>query len=197
MNQDVISKFISKDRLSSYGNLQEYGENLVLSKKLYIPLAVFEVALRNSIDAHFSKEVGENWLYDNEFLQKDTLLSINKATAKLLKNKQETPSKGQIIAELNFGFWTSLFKAPYAKQWRTKHLKQVFPNMPTKKVEVITRDKIFKDLDFIRNSRNRIFHYEKIINKQEFIDVEVVLYKLLNYFDKDLESFVENINNAA
>jgi len=40
----------------------------------------------------------------------------------------------ELVAKLSFGFWTSLFESPYAKQMRTADLKRIFSNLPPKDI---------------------------------------------------------------
>jgi len=196
MNQIVLDRFISNDRLSVYTDLEQYKQNLRFSKNYYIPLSVLEVALRNSIDFHLSTKLGTDWINDDAFLQKDSISFRVEAISKILK-RRETLTKGKIIAELSFGFWTSLFKLPYKKHWRTKDIKSVFPNMPGINVVAISRDTIFSDLDLVRKFRNRLFHNEKVIDKDEFATVEQAVHKLLSYFDNDLVRFVDEVNGQC
>ena len=61
MKQTLIDDFISKKRIESYKNIDEYIKNLTFSKNSYIPLSVLEIALRNAINNFFSIEVGVEW----------------------------------------------------------------------------------------------------------------------------------------
>ena len=196
MNQIVLDRFITSDRLSVYTDLEQYKQNLRFSKSYYIPLSVLEVASRNSIDFYLSTKLGTDWINDDAFLQKDSISFRVEAISKILK-RREILTKGKIIAELSFGFWTSLFKLPYKKHWRTKDIKNVFPNMPSINVVAISRDTIFSDLDLVRKFRNRLFHNEKVIDKDEFTTVEQTVRKLLSYFDNDLVLFVDEVNGQC
>ncbi len=50
---------------------------------------------------------------------------------------------------------------------RIKDIKHIFPNIPTREQKLINRDILDKKLNRIRKFRNRVFHYERIINKSE------------------------------
>lgn len=185
MNKIVLERFISNDRLSAYTSLEQYKQNLKFSKDYFIPLSVLDVALRNSIDFHLSAKLGDDWINDDTFLQKDSISFRDEAISKILK-RRETITKSKIIAELSFGFWTTLFKAPYKKSWRTKDLQSIFPKMPGTQEIIITRDLIFSNLDLVRKFRNRLFHNERVVDKEEFANIEQTVRNLLSYFDDGL-----------
>lgn len=180
MNSNLTEIFISQKRMESYINMMEYEQNLVFSKKAYILLSVLEVALRNSIDT---------------FLTKDSQKKVDDAIKLLVRRKEHTP-KDKIIAELSFGFWVNLFKAPYAKNLRINDLKKIFPNLPPKQVKLINREYLFKRLNHIRKFRNRVFHYEKVLDKDAYNNIFDEIEELLEYFDKELCNFSKKINNA-
>ncbi len=129
MKQTLIDDFISKKRIESYKNIDEYIKNLTFSKSSYIPLSVLEIALRNAINNFFSIEVGVEWHEDAAFLTKDGIRKVEEAKNVLL-GRREHISKNKIIAELSFGFWVNLFKKPYDKKLRIKELRKIFPNLP-------------------------------------------------------------------
>ena len=173
----------------------EYEENLVFSKNAYIPLSILEIALRNSIDAFLSEKFSDEWYKKENFLTKDTQKKVDDVI-ELLQRRKENSTKDKVIAELSFGFWVNLFKAPYAKNLRVNDLKKIFPNLPPKQVKLINREYLFKRLNYIRKFRNRVFHYEKVLNKDGYHNIFDEIEELLEYFDKGLCDFSKKINNA-
>ena len=196
MNELLINQFISKTRFFKYKTLDKYEENLILSKQYYIPLSVLEVSLRNSINIHFERMYGKGWLiHQSSFLRNDLILKIDEAKSKILK-RDENISKEKLITELSFGFWTALFKAPYAKQMRTTDLKRIFPNLPPKNKIKIDRALLSVKLNHIRAFRNRISHHERVINKPEFNTIASEINTILLYLDEDILEFVQRINRV-
>jgi len=193
MKDSLIKKFITDKRFESYADINEYQDNLVMSKQSYIPLSILEISLRNSIDALLSHKVCEDWHTDKTFLTKDSLYKIQQAI-ELLERRRESISKHKIIAELSFGFWVNLFKKPYDKKLRINDLKKIFPNLPPRSVKLINREKIYKELNHIRNFRNRVFHYEKVVNKDNYNMVFKQIDEILRYFDHDIYEFSKKIN---
>ena len=195
MKISLIKKYISSERFRSYDGIDEYLENLVFSKKAYIPLSILEISLKNSINELLTEKLGENWLENKDFLTNDSLRKIEEAK-KILYKRAELISKSKIIAELSFGFWVNLFKKPYEKKLRTKDIQKIFTNLPPKKEKIINREVIYKELNHIRNFRNRVFHYEKVINKDNYNQIFDEIDEVLFYFDKELFDCVKKANNG-
>ncbi|CAA6813006.1 MAG: TIORF34 protein [uncultured Sulfurovum sp.] len=196
MNEILINTFISPSRFSKYKTLANYEENLISSKQYYIPLSILEVSLRNAINNHFEKMYGRGWLlHQASFLRNDLVRKIDEAKLKL-NARNENINKEKLVAELSFGFWTSLFKVPYAKQMRTYDLKRIFPNLPPKHKELIDRAKLSTRLNHIRAFRNRISHHEKITDKSEFKNIGIEINSILFYFDEDILAFSKRLNHV-
>ena len=195
MKISLIKKYISSERFRSYSGIDEYLENLVFSKKAYIPLSILEISLKNSINDLLTDKLGENWLENKDFLTNDSLRKIEEAK-KILYKRAELISKSKIIAELSFGFWVNLFKKPYEKKLRTKDIQKIFTNLPPKKEKIINREVIYKELNHIRNFRNRVFHYEKVINKDNYNQIFDEIDEVLFCFDKELFDCVKKANNG-
>jgi len=194
MNSGLISKYISDNRINSYKDLPEYEENLLLSKNAYIPLSILEVSLRNSLDALLSEKVSPNWYETDSFLTNDSRYKITQAI-ELLKRRKESVSKHKIIAELSFGFWVNLLKKPYEKKLRINDLKKVFPNLPPKNKKLTNRDSLYKELNHIRNFRNRIFHHEKVLNRDNYNNIFKEISEILSYFDEEICLFSKRVNH--
>lgn len=195
MKKSLIKKYISTERFRSYSGIDEYLENLVFSKKAYIPLSILEISLKNSINDLLTDKLGENWLENKDFLTNDSLRKIEEAK-KILYKRAEPISKSKIIAELSFGFWVNLFKKPYEMKLRTKDIQKIFTNLPPKKEKMINREVIYKELNHIRNFRNRVFHYEKVINKDNYNQIFDEIDEVLFYFDKELFDCAKKANNG-
>lgn len=191
MKNTIKSKFITDIRLQHYADFEEYKQNIYMSEKYYILLSIFEISLRNSIDNYFKQKISLNWL-DSDILHNDTKQKIVEAKKKI-SIRRETITYDKIIAELPLGFWTSLFRKSYSNLIRIKDIKHIFPNIPPKQQKFINRNILDKKLNNIRKFRNRIFHYERIINKTEYNNMENDIFELLNYFDIDVYNFYHKI----
>ena len=124
----------------------------------------------------------------------DTRQRIAESKKKLSQRKEQI-SHDKIIAELSFGFWTSLFRKSYSNLFRINNIKSIFPCIPNKNKKLINRQILDTELNKIRKFRNRIFHYEKIINKSEYNDMKAEILEFLNYFDKEIYEFAKELLN--
>lgn len=193
MRDEIKSKFISDIRLSHYKDFDEYKQNIKDSEEYYILLSIFEISLRNSIDNYFRKKISNDWL-NSQILHHDTKQRIIESKNKIYQRKEKI-SHDKIIAELPFGFWTSLFRKSYSNLFRIKDIKNIFPNIPKKSEKLITRYILDKELNKIRKFRNRVFHYERIINKDESTNIKEDIYSLLIYFDEEIYLFAKELTN--
>ena len=132
-----------------------YTYNVQLSAALYGPLHMQEVSLRNMADQALAQRYGAAWHLDPAVLadryQRDNV-------AKVVQSLQQAGKAGtrpQVIAELNFGFWSSLFGRQSHHLWQT--LRSIF------QARGIQRGAVAHNLRELRLLRNRIAHYEPII----------------------------------
>ena len=137
-----IEQSLSVERLESYATdnpgdcivLARYLLNMALCESLYSPLQLCEVALRNSIHHQLCEVMNrDDWYNEYGFLQSWASGEVVKAKRKMsLTKKIETTDR--IVAELQFGFWTSLFESYYEENtiFLPSGIKGVFPYLPKK-----------------------------------------------------------------
>ncbi|RUR15822.1 hypothetical protein ELY21_14015 [Legionella sp. km535] len=168
---DELSIIFSQERLDGYLShitcnnskgdaLIAYSWNLELSQSLYPALQILEISLRNSLHQALGNYFDTSYWFDLPFLHERERKQIIQAKDDLRKmNKNIDPSR--VIAELSFGFWTSLFDVRYEHNqvlWPSL-LKPVFQFLPKGQR---TRTFLSRELNRIRFLRNRIFHHEPI-----------------------------------
>ena len=133
-----IKAVLSETRLASYGQddakeviiLSRYLFNSALSQALYPSLQSIEICLRNTIDHAVSEKYGTDWLFASSlFLDQRECRRISNAK-KSLMNAGLPETKGHLVAELSFGFWTSLLDRRYERSLWQSCIKTAFPNMP-------------------------------------------------------------------
>jgi len=170
MDSKALERIFSTERLQPYLKrhndnysfaIDHYRANILISESFYPLISILEIGLRNGVNNQLiTKFSGSEWFENKDFIKIASsfqIETISKARNSILQEKKEiTP--GRIIAELSFGFWTSLFDARYEMTlW--KNLRLVFPACP----KVIRQRKtISSKLNGIRKLRNRIFHHEAI-----------------------------------
>ena len=171
-----IFEGLSLERMSKYmdeaGGIKEkalslYNKNTRTSELFYTPLQGFEILFRNSVYKAISQQYGENWLFEDnfpfEYIQKQMISSV-------LDKKRLINTSPKLIAELSFGFWTSLFGRKYEEVWR-QILRKVFKDYDG----AVTRKNVFSRLNEIRELRNRIAHHEPIFTRNKFEDMQSIL----------------------
>lgn len=159
-----LSDILSTDRFATYlgwarGDtpLAErlYSYNVRLSSDFYGSLHMLEVALRNKVDEALTAAQGGGWLDDAAVLtQSYQQECVRQARASLLRDGKAA-THSQMVAELNFGFWSSVFGPSSNHLWA--HLRPIFQTRGVK------RKTIANKLRDLRRLRNRIAHYEPIV----------------------------------
>lgn len=173
-----LERVLSKERLSGYttskanaygcASITVYRWNTLLAESLYPSLQTIEIILRNALHAAISEHFGDSeWIFNPKILQPKELIEATKQE-ELLKRVGQNFVIGKVIAELNFGFWTSLLDARYEMiLWRSKIIKNTFPYMPGRER---MRHNLSRHFNQIRKLRNRIFHYEPIWHWQDLAE---------------------------
>jgi hypothetical protein len=148
-----------------------YRYNIYLSQRMFGVMHIFEVALRNKIDAHYKAHFQQNdWLvqqsiHGGAFHGLRSASIIESHYQKLLARNQYTHDR--LISELSFGFWTTLFDRPQFRAGGQK-IHTIFTDRP-----VGTNQKtINQELDKIRQFRNRIAHHQPLcFNANDELDL--------------------------
>lgn len=192
-----LENCLSSDRLQAYGGdgashreiTARYLWNIALSESLYAPLHLLEVALRNAIDRTMFAETGSQTWYDTVTLTPWGPTAVDKAKSSIAKSGREV-TPGRVIAELHFGFWTSMFEGEFERDFERpqarflpRGIKSTFPHMPK---SLHNSKKIKGDLDKIRNLRNRIFHHERIIHWKDLTQQYSLMLDFLGWINPDL-----------
>ena len=184
-----IESNLSKDRLDNYGKmdnanqetiLARYLWNIAVSQSLYQLLHFFEIILRNKINNAFIAFTGHPDWYNESSFDQYTEDMLNKAMEKL-DTRKTNYNDGHLVAELNLGFWTSLFNK-YNSQYKFqgKVCKSTFSNCrPAER----KNQEIHKKLEKIRTLRNRVSHYERIIHWKDLQEQHDLILLLIKYMD--------------
>ncbi|MFL1449158.1 hypothetical protein ACI77O_12255 [Pseudomonas tritici] len=170
MNWNDLERHFSPARLGRYcahrqGDQRraaaDYMHNVQMAGAMVPMLNVLEIALRNAIHRRLESQYQRpdwwvSWANVQGFSYQ--CRQINDASAKLARRgEQLTPDK--IIAELTFGFWSSLFNVQFqGTLW--KSLRLVFAHCPKAQRQ---RGNISGSLNQIRDLRNRVFHHEPLL----------------------------------
>jgi hypothetical protein len=226
MNFQALQSLVSQPRLQSYLDacLQDqdktiwlYQANIALSQELSGAINWFEVILRNMIDQQYTAR-WQNWLVDtqvtNSFLSasnrkcRHSIDRIN-ATIDKLNKQNKTISHNNIVGELSFGFWVTLFEENQFYAGKKELIRVFFQESFVRVNEQTKRNFRLKDsqirillydkLKTIQLLRNRIAHhepiciYKKVINTTKTALAFQTLLELLKWMGVNAPDYISNI----
>lgn len=162
-----LERVLSRTRLESYERIASdekdalcrYIWNTALCEALYPSFQILEVGFRNALHREISKQTKEDkWLsLELPILYESELAAIKSAKQGIaLRGKPLT--EDILIAELSFGFWTSLLDSRYDRMWH-KIIADVFPNMPR---QIRIRGEASRLMHTVRRLRNAALHHHSI-----------------------------------
>jgi hypothetical protein len=180
LNEDQIAAIldaISSERFKTYlaaaGHCREralklYLWNAKLGAAFHIPIQAVEVALRNSISSALSKVFTANW-WDCKNLF-DVLDDERKADLALvlrrIRNREAELHTGQVVAGLSFGFWVGILDGRYNPPIWGGQFRAAFPFFPMRR----GRKSLHISIRQVASLRNRIFHHEPLIGRDNLLD---------------------------
>jgi len=114
LSKNRLTKYIGySDRYKGFDVIELYKWNTRLCESLYPVLQTIEVTFRNATNHAIISSFGKkDWLVDLELLKSPEQFRVQEAQNYLIKNKK-TLTVDRLVAELSFGFWTSLLDARY------------------------------------------------------------------------------------
>jgi len=193
----ALQRVLSNDRIDGYRQsrsdtsldlLERYFWNTTLSEALYPTLQALEIALRNNIHQAASQLYRTpNWLTQQpSILYHPEQVQVTASVSRLQRSvKPITP--GRIVAELNFGFWTSLLDRRYEQRLWPRLLRAVFQNLPRR---LRTRHTVSVRMSGIRRLRNRVFHHEPIWHWQNLLQQHQDMLEAISWLDRAIADTV-------
>jgi hypothetical protein len=194
-----IEAHLSTERLGAYAVsaqemassptlvLSRYMLNMALCESLYPALQACEIALRNAIHAHLTSTLGREDWFDSPSFQLTPWAAQEVAKAKEKVRKMGKPvTAGRVVAELQFGFWTSLFEAHYEQHtpFLPSGIKDVFPHMPK---SLHKRKNRKRELEQVRTLRNRVFHHERIVHWVDLEAQHALILRIIGWISPPLQ----------
>ena len=201
---DALTPGVSAERLLRYRRpadtdaldaLARYAWNMALAEALYPALQCIEIALRNSLHTAVAAAGGQpQWLTTTpSALVNREAIKVAEAVQALARQTKPITA-GRLIAELNFGFWTSLLDRRYEPALWPALLKASFPHMPRRRR---TRQELSKRFIEIRHLRNRVFHHEPIWHWRDLPQQHVNLSEALAWINPALATAVGAIDRFS
>jgi len=115
-----------------------YLWNIALCESLYPLLNLSEITLRNRFHQVLSQHFQRQGWYDDTWLDQRDAAKVLEAKQKIARHRL-SPTPGRMVAELTFGFWTSLLDVRYERS------RVLWPYAAQ-----------------LRTLRNRVFHHEPV-----------------------------------
>jgi hypothetical protein len=164
ISESRFARYMTDSNGDQMKALELYHWNAQLSQCLYFPVQVWEISLRNKLNAFIGrKHTNPNWMYDDARCVRQLTKSDQKRLHKTIERQRrdrriQRPTPDMIVADLAAGFWvsqlTQSYDTPYA--WRYNIVK-VFPHNSS-----LDRSTVSVMCDRILDVRNRIAHHEPI-----------------------------------
>lgn len=176
-----------------------YAWNIEISAAFWGPLSILEVALRNAMHDALAKGRVEAWWELPSTRLLDSHRAILEDTIGKLGRKITSPTPGQIVAALPFGFWTRLLDKGIPRDpllsyetafWQPRLIK-AFPEGVNLKRKVL-----FADLTQIREMRNRIAHHEPIF-KMPLESIRTDIYRIAGYVHADAAAILDGCSRVT
>lgn len=186
---DAYRKSSSDDELLLFSR---YAWNILLSEALYPALHGLEIALRNNMHDAIESHTGNPMWLDSgpSVLLPDEIVKVQSAEQELIKSRKPVEA-GRLVAELNFGFWTSLLNARYERVIWPRLLQSVFPGMPR---TIRTRKILSTRFNNLRQLRNRVFHHEPIWHYHNLSQGHSELLEAIYWLNPELREAIQLID---
>lgn len=181
MDSDVytrLAEVISLPRLERYRRyagsdedaVRRYFWNIRTSSALLPPLAVYEIALRNSAHTALSAKLGTvDWF--SFALQGKDLSDFRERRQKIVRQQGREVTIDKIVSELMLGFWTYLLaRKHHGLWWSPTNLPDspIFRMLPGKPdIDRSTRGELHRRAMYFLVLRNRVSHHESILEDIE------------------------------
>jgi hypothetical protein len=204
---NALVRVLSQARLESYRRGQgdslrvligRYRWNVALSAALYPPLFHLEVAFRNGVHQALTHLVGQTTWYEVSaaLLLERELSEVANTRRELLAQRQRKRRTTNVtiddmVAALNFGFWTSLLSGSYDQVlWNKRDVwARAFPHLPRRGR---TRVHVSGRMHSIRQLRNRVFHHEPIWHSENLLQQYRELQETITWFEPTLLGLLPN-----
>lgn len=202
----AIRAALSNERLDAYGTgrrddekIGNYLWNLALCESIYPALHGLEIAVRNAVfragAEAFSGVATRDvscWLDADPPLIHPADQPTLHAAKDRLRGRGLALEPGRLVAELRFGFWTSLFDVRYEQNqmlWPRLMRTQLLHSSSPRSMR--SRKELSPLLNRIRLLRNRVFHHEPIWHWSNLLQQHAVALDLIGWFSPALRATIE------
>lgn len=211
-----VPQWLSPPRWSTYSHLAGgdpatalacYEWNIDIGRALMHDVAHVEVALRNRYDAILTQELDSSthWVFeeetpltapllrrrDDEFVDLNALNRASLAQARRRSRKRTRhPTPGQVVAELNFGFWRHMTDAAHEKTLWIPILHNAYPARSD-------RREIDRMIGLINMVRNRAAHHEPLVTPNRLPEAHEAGRCILELAEMIMPELAEHIRSTS
>jgi len=194
-----LERVLSKPRFNSYKQQGQsdtevfyiYIWNTMLCESLYSPFQRLEVGLRNAMHVEIGLKLSDKeWLKnEHSFLHTEERAAVRESK-RSLNNRRASQGESELVAEMSFGFRTSLLDTRYETLWH-KIIIGTFPNVPKAKR---TRAEISKRMNTARKLRNAAFHHHSIWHWSDLKGQHHSIRELIRWICPSLDEMASKID---
>ena len=172
-----------------------YGWNARVSAAFMIPAHFAEISTRNAAADVLERVYGPRWPWNTTFEASLPNTGRYNPRQDLQKTRYWNQTTGKVIAELKFVFWQKLFTGRNDVRLWEPHIAWAFPHSAASMPAASLRDRIYQDLDNLRNLRNRIAHHEPVFTRNLLADLTrtIDLIELRNRSTSDWVRAMEDV----
>lgn len=140
-----------------------YAWNAEVSGALLTNLHICEVVIRNAVSGVLETLYGDMWPWSRTFeLSLPDHGSGYSPRRDLCGARRGADNIGKVVPELKLVFWQKLFTRRYDARLWDRHLSAAFPFLAVTESVAESRAEMYRELDRLRELRNRIAHHEPI-----------------------------------
>jgi hypothetical protein len=155
-----------------------YWWNVEVSAALLGSLHCLELALRNALHSALVRHHGRSDWW--------TVAPLNERGRRIVEDARRSCGRrlrlttpDDMVAEMTFGFWTSLLSSGYDRDFWVPVLHTAFPYYRGR------RDRLYGDLTSLVLLRNRVMHHEPVHHRHLAADHDTI-YRVLGYLSLEL-----------
>jgi len=175
--------------------IANYFWNVCLCEALYPALNAIEITLRNSIHSNLSRRYDDDHWFDRPNLLEDRQRKQVEEAYQRLRLRHRPENAGRIVAELHFGFWSSLLNRPYEGSFWAPNgyelLRRTFPDASRRlQKPTLFRSRVYE----INTFRNRVFHYEPIWKLADLARIHEQILEAIGWLSSAMRNWVTHFD---
>jgi hypothetical protein len=198
----ALKAALSADRLETYRPANGTDEdticchlwNLALCESLLPMLQTLEIVFRNTIHHAIGQALSSpQWILNGPPFLGDLERAAIEEARQSLQQVRKPVTEPRMVAELRFGFWTSLADRRYDRLW-PRIIRTAFPAMPN---SIRTRNEISARINGVRRLRNAVFHHHSIWHWADLRQQHEDGYTVIGWIAPDMAMLIRRIDRFS